>query len=150
MGIRTLNVTKNAENTIIIPLHDSMGEPILSDINGKQAKIEVYGRDSKAFKKAWGDFQRAVKPINDGKEIDTIYKQETRSINLTKGVVIGWENVSDFDDFGNAIELEFTSENLESVLRSEPNIVEQIDKEMTNRANFVKKTEAVQSATPKK
>lgn len=141
MGIRTLNVTKNKENTIVIPLFDHEGNPILSDINGKQAKIEVHGRDSSVFKKAVFEVQKTLKDIESGKEKDSIAKQENRNIFVTKAVIVGWDNVTDFDEKGNAVELEFTDENVEAILRSEPHIVEQIDKAMSDRAKFVKKTD---------
>ena len=135
MGIRTLNVTKNAENTIIIPLFDHEGNKIISDINGKQAKIECYGRDSKAFKRALGELQKINKLISDGKEIDTPAKQDTRNINLTKAIVVGWFDVED-----DGKEIEFNDENVDSLLRDEPHIMEQIDKFMIDRSKFVKKT----------
>lgn len=138
MGIRTLNVTKNKENTIIIPLFDHEGNQIVSELNGKQATVEVHGRDSSVFKKAVFEVQKQLKDIESGKEKDSIAKQENRNVFITKAVVVGWSNVTD-----DGKELEFTDENLDSILRDEPHIVEQIDKAMSDRAKFVKKTDNV-------
>lgn len=140
MGIRSLNVSKNRENTIIIPLFDHEGNQIVSDINGKQSKIEVHGRDSNTFKKAVFEVQKQLKAIADGKESDSIAKQDNRNLFITKAVVVGWYDVTDIDEKGKPFELEFNEETLESILRDEPHLVEQIDKAMTDRANFVKKT----------
>lgn len=145
MGIRNFKASQNAENTIIIPLFDHEGNPIISDISGKQAKIEVHGEDSRAYKKATIDLQSANLKIYQGTEKDTPAKQQNREIFLIKAIADGW---SDVEDEGK--ELEFTPENLESVLRDEPYLIDKITNEIKDRSKFVKKSETTVLPTPKK
>lgn len=135
MGIRSLNVSKNAENTILIPLKDYEGNPIISEISGKQATIEAYGQDSKAWKKALFEIQETLRSIQAGKEKDTPTKQANRNLFLTKAIIKDWKDVED-----GGVEIEFTPENVDAILRDEPHLVEQIDKAISDRAEFVKKT----------
>jgi preprotein translocase subunit SecD len=135
MGIRNLNVTKNSENTILIPLVDHEGNKIISEITGKQATIEAHGQDSRAYKKALFDIRQSLTDIQSGKEKDTPAKQANRDVFLTKAVVVGWSDVED-----DGVEILFSDENLEALLRDEPHFITQIDKAISDRAKFVKKT----------
>ena len=135
MGIRNFNASQNAENTIIVPLFDHEGNPIMSAISGKQAKIEVHGQDSKAYKKAQFDLGETYRKIAQGHEKDTPAKEANRAIFTVKAIAVTWLDVED-----DGKELEFTPENLESVLRDEPYLIEQINRAISDRANFVKKT----------
>lgn len=138
MSIRNFKASKNSENTIIVPLFDHEGNPIMSELSGKQAKIEVHGRDSKSYKKAQLDLQEGLRKIVHGHEKDTPAKETNRSIFTVKAIAEDWFDVED-----EGVELEFTAENLESVLRDEPYLIEQIERAITDRANFVKKTPTV-------
>ena len=144
MGIRSLNVTKNKENTIVIPLFDHEGNPIMSGINGKQARVELRSQDSREFQKALTANSAAMKKIAAG-EVDTSAKQLNRSIFLTKAMVVDWFDVED-----DGVEIEFTDENLDSLLRDEPHLMKQIDEAISDRAKFVKKTTDDASVTRKK
>lgn len=135
MGIRTLKVSENAENKILIPLVDHEGNKIISAITGKQATIEAFGQDSKAFKKAVFDVQETLRSIQAGKERDTPVKQANRNLFITKAIVTNWTDVED-----DGVEIEFNDENLDALLRDEPHLVDQIDKAISDRAKFVKKT----------
>ena len=145
MSIRKFKATQNAENTIVIPLFDHEGNPILSDITGKQARIEVHGQDSKVFKKAQFDNTESYRKILQGSEKDSPAKEQNREIFTVKAITVNWFDVED-----DGKELEFTEENLESVLRDEPYLIAQINRAISDRANFVKKTDNSQSATLKK
>ncbi|MEI6745536.1 MAG: hypothetical protein WCL34_06200 [Methylococcaceae bacterium] len=135
MGIRTLNVTQNAENTILIPLVDHEGNKIISSITGKQATMEAHGQDSKVYKKALFDIRESLNAIQAGREKDTPAKQANRDVFLTKAVVTDWHDVED-----DGVEILFNDENLEALLRDEPHFITQIDKAISDRAKFVKKT----------
>jgi hypothetical protein len=145
MGIRNFKASSNAENTIIVPLFDHEGNPILSILSGKQAKIEVYGQDSKAFKKAQFENSEAIRKIYQGTEKDTPAKEANREIFTVKAIAVNWFDIED-----DGVELEFTAENLESVLRDEPYLTQQINRAISDRANFVKKTDTPVLPTPKK
>ncbi len=145
MGIRNFKASQNAENTVIVPLFDHEGNPIISSISGKQAKIEVHGQDSKVYKKAQFDLGETYRKIAQGIEKDTPAKEANREIFTVKAITVGWTDVED-----EGVELEFTGENLESVLRDEPYLTAQINRAITDRANFVKKPEMPVLTTPKK
>lgn len=135
MSIRTLNVTQNAENTILIPLVDHEGNKIISSITGKQATMEAHGQDSKVYKKALFDIRESLNAIQAGREKDTPAKQANRDVFLTQAVVTDWHDVED-----DGVEILFSDENLEALLRDEPHFITQIDKAISDRAKFVKKT----------
>lgn len=135
MGIRNYKASKNAENTIVVPLFDHEGNPIISAISGNQAKIEVHGQDSKVFKKAQFENNESYRKILQGQEKDTPAKEANRAIFTVKSIAVGWTDVEDEGE-----ELPFTLENLESVLRDEPYLIDQINRAISDRANFVKKT----------
>lgn len=122
----------------MIPLVDHEGNQIMSSLNGKQAAIEAHGQDSKLYKKALFEIRQSLTDIQSGKEKDTPAKQANRDVFLTKAVVVDWHNVED-----DGVNLEFTDENLESLLRDEPHFIAQIDKAISDRAKFVKKTPTV-------
>ncbi len=138
MSIRSLNVSQNAENTILIPLVDHEGNKIISSISGKQATIEAHGQDSKVYKKALFDIRQAISDIQSGKEKDTPAKQQNRDVFLTKAVVVNWFDVED-----EGVALEFSDEILDGLLRDEPHFIAQIDKAISDRSKFVKKTTLV-------
>ena len=113
------------------PAHEDGAEVrILHPVTGKKTDfyILVKGVDSKTFREKQRSQQRAIIDAMKGKE-----ELKTDEYALIVECSAGWRGLED-----SGKEVPFTKEAARAMYENSPNIAEQVDSFIVNRANFIK------------
>lgn len=137
MALLNLKKSDYAQNTARLAIKDSEGNPIL-DSKGNPATLIVLPVESKEWKKAVLFKEEGDRNIVVGREKDSPEKADNRRITLFSSIVTDWENVELETD---GIVTPFSKEKLTLLLKESPDdIIGQIDRFISDKSHFVKKT----------
>lgn len=131
--LSTLDTTPAAEQGVDMKLrHPDTEEPIKSD--GQFVTFRVLGQDSKVFRKIDREqTNKRFKRMGRNKAELDAEELEIERLERVLACVIGWENV-----YLDNMPLPFSQENAHHLFVRFPWIVEQINRFITDRANFLK------------
>ena len=109
----------------------------LSEVQEECPFITVLGRDSDKFREAKHEIQTEMM---EKRGDDEDYKEpsgasQERRARLVGACVVGWKNIND----GNTV-LECTPEHVALLLDESPELVDQVDKFLSDRDNYLKKS----------